>query len=180
MRLLLTLTLLLLAFAVSAGEAVLSCDPATQNEDGTPYTNPQSIKVYYGTQSGTYTQEATLPDPNDCNYTVTGLAPGTWYFVATSVNTAGVESVYSNETSKVILPPAPLPPSNLTVQADNTVAYYLSISDNVVAAVPLGFVDAGVTCDATTSFNDLNRVDISDVHYVGTVRPPVVFAACGG
>lgn len=170
---------LLLPFSAMAGEASLSCQAPTLNDDGTPLTDLTNYKVYYGTESGVYTETQQFP-ADECAFLIEDLATGRWYFVATAINSTGKESVYSNEVFKDIEPPAPNPPFGLTVEADNTVAYLLSISDDVVVPVPVGFVDAGVACDVTTSFNNLNRVDIADVHYVGTVRPPVVFAECSG
>lgn len=179
MRVLLTLALLLFASIVSAEDITLSWTPPTQNEDGTALTDLDGYRVYQSqTQGGPYTQIADIEETT-ASYIVQALTSGTYYFVTTAYNASGVESQYSNEATHTVVS-VPNPPGNLTVQVDNSVAYLLSISDDTIIPVPVGFVDAGVQCDPSTSFNNLNRVDIEDVHYVGTVRPPVVFAECGG
>ncbi|RMH08925.1 MAG: hypothetical protein D6704_02125, partial [Nitrospirae bacterium] len=61
--------------------------------------------VYYGTQSQIYTvaENVGLTDtPNSPTYLVTGLAPGTYYFAVTALDTSGNESTFSNEASKTI------------------------------------------------------------------------------
>ena len=171
--------LLLLPLQAIAGEAVLTWDAPTQNEDGTPLTDLAGFKIYQAdAPGGPYTPVGDVPG-TALTFTVESLPDGTYYFVATAYNEAGTESQYSGEVSKVVVT-IPSPPQNLAVEADNTVAYMLSISDDAVVMVPVGFVDAGVTCDGTTEFNNHYRVDIDDVNYAGTVRPPVVFAACSG
>jgi hypothetical protein len=54
--------------------------------------------VYYGTQSGVYSQRLQVGRPN--NYTIRDVAPGKIYFIAvTAVDTAGNESAYSQQVS---------------------------------------------------------------------------------
>jgi fibronectin type 3 domain-containing protein len=66
-------------------------------------TNLAGYNVYQATSSGAYTTPvATVPKPAT-SYTVTGLKTGTTYFfVITAYNSAGVESLLSNEVSKSI------------------------------------------------------------------------------
>jgi hypothetical protein len=70
----------------------------TTNVDGTPLTDLAGYKVYYGTSSGYYPNS--IPLGKVTTYTFNNLASGTYYFVATAFNAAGVESVTSNEVSK--------------------------------------------------------------------------------
>lgn len=102
-----------------AATAKLSWTPPTEREDGTPLP-PSEIagyKIYYGTVSGDYSgTDATqgpspldvpitsLADPQNPTYNITGLTScQIYYFVATTYDTAGAESTYSNEASKAAL-----------------------------------------------------------------------------
>ncbi len=80
--------------------AILSWNAPTTNTDGTALTDLAGYKIYYGTASGNYT--TTINVGNVTTYTINNLAPGTYYFAATAVNSAGNESGYSNEASKTI------------------------------------------------------------------------------
>lgn len=68
--------------------------------------------VYWGTETGKYTQ-------NSGNvglvtiYTVPKLPDGKYFFAVTAVDTAGLESDYSNEVNTVINITPPKPPANL-------------------------------------------------------------------
>ena len=99
--------------AAEAGQAIVTWDPPTTNEDGTPLTDLAGYRLYYGRASGTYS--TTVDVHNVRTYTVTNLAEGTWFFAATAYDTTGNESRYSNEVSKA-LKVAPAPPSGCSVQ----------------------------------------------------------------
>jgi hypothetical protein len=107
--------------------------PATQNEDGTPYTDPKSVEVFGSKDLTTvFTPTASFPVKVDATSpqqaTIGPLSPGTWYFGTKSLNQAGVESAASQIVSKVVsatsatrsvgvtVNPVPLPPSNVTVE----------------------------------------------------------------
>ena len=57
-------------------------------------------KLYYGTSSGVYDTSVDVGDV--IQYTVTGLANGTYYFVTTYYDGNGLESGYSNEVSGTV------------------------------------------------------------------------------
>lgn len=102
-----TLTTALPAFSITVqalaiGSATLSWLPPTQNTDGSPLTNLAGYKIYWGTQQGTYPNSTTLNNPGLATYVVEGLAPGTYFFVATAINTVGAESAFSGVASKTI------------------------------------------------------------------------------
>jgi len=72
-----------------------------QYEDGTPLA-PEEILSYdilYGTTSGNYTNSVTVSGTAR-EYTITNLASGTWYFVATVTTVELETSVISNEVSR--------------------------------------------------------------------------------
>jgi hypothetical protein len=74
---------------------------AYANWDETSLTDPSVpgpilFNIYYGTSSGVYSTEITAV--NGTCYQITGMSPGTYYFVATAYNLNG-ESPYSSEVS---------------------------------------------------------------------------------
>lgn len=74
--------------ATGTGSAKLTWIPPTQNTDGSALTDLAGFYVYMGT--GT-TPLAKL-SASTLSYTVAGLAPGTYVFAVTAVNSAGLES----------------------------------------------------------------------------------------
>ena len=65
-------------------------------------TNLAGYRVYWGPAAGNYTSSVTLTNPGLTSYVVGSLVPGTYYFVVTARNSAGVESQISNVASKTI------------------------------------------------------------------------------
>jgi hypothetical protein len=88
--------------AVSTGSATLSWTPPTTNTDGSPLTDLAAYRVHWGTSLGSYTSSVSLDNPGLASFVVEGLAPGTYYFVVTALNSAGTESEFSNVASKTI------------------------------------------------------------------------------
>jgi hypothetical protein len=88
--------------AVATGSATLSWTPPTQNTDGSPLTNLAGYRIYWGRSQGNYTNSTTLNNSGLTSYVVDQLTPGTWFFVATSLNSQGAESSFSNSASKTI------------------------------------------------------------------------------
>jgi len=84
----------------------LAWDAPTTRVDGSslnPATDLSAYKLYYGTASQVYTQTVTVANPGTTTITQTlTLAPGTYYFVVTDIDSAGQESGYSEEISKTI------------------------------------------------------------------------------
>jgi len=173
----LILVVVLFSFAANAGDVTLSWTAPTQNEDGSPYTDPDGYKLYSGSVSGgPYLLIRDVPDPATLSVDIVGLAAGTYYFVATAYNTSGEESVDSNEATKVIFT-VPNPPGMLTVQ--DLVVYTLIRQPDKFVLIPVGTVPAGTSCDPTNSINGHYAVPVSDVTWSGTVESIVVVAQCG-
>ncbi len=85
--------------------ALLGCSPALAADitllwDANSETNLAGYKVYYGTASRTYSAPVVLG--KQTTYTLTGLAPGTYYFAVTAYDTSGSESDFSNEVFRTI------------------------------------------------------------------------------
>jgi hypothetical protein len=80
--------------AVCAGEVNLVWDPNTEPDIA-------AYRIHYGLRSRTYDQVMDVGNCTSC--VVPGLEEGqTYYFAATAVNTASMESVYSNEVSATL------------------------------------------------------------------------------
>ena len=84
------------------GSITLSWTPPTENEDGTVLDNLAGYKLYYGTTSGQYTRQVRIETPGLSSYVIENLLPDTYYVVATSFTSSGVESRYSNEAVKTV------------------------------------------------------------------------------
>lgn len=87
--------------AGAVGAVTLSWIIPTEQDDGTPLTDLAGFYIYFGGASGDYTDTIRIENPSINLYIVEGLTVGsTYYFAATSFNSLGVESVFSNEVSK--------------------------------------------------------------------------------
>jgi hypothetical protein len=84
------------------GSISLSWSAPTQNTDGTALTNLAGYVLYYGQSSGDYNKTVPIDNPSISTYVIENLVPDTYYFVATAVNTAGIESDYSGEAVKTV------------------------------------------------------------------------------
>jgi len=88
--------------AVGTGSATLSWAPPTTNTDGSPLTNLAGYKVYWGTSPADFPNFVTLNNPGLTTYVVSNLVPGTYFFVATTLNKLGIESTFSNAARQTI------------------------------------------------------------------------------
>ncbi len=87
---------------VALGSMTLSWTPPTENTDGSALTDLAGYRFYYGTTAGNYPKVAEFENPGLSTVVIENLVPDTYYVVATAINTAGVESPYSNEAVKVV------------------------------------------------------------------------------
>ncbi|MBV8901040.1 MAG: fibronectin type III domain-containing protein, partial [Verrucomicrobia bacterium] len=101
-------------FAVTA--AFLAGLPATAQTaqsvslvwDANPESDVAGYRVHYGTSSGNYSQSVDVG--NVTATTISNLAAGqTYYFVTTDYNTAGLESLPSNEVAYTVPTATPTP-----------------------------------------------------------------------
>jgi hypothetical protein len=87
----------------TTGSATVSWTPPTTRTDGSTLTNLAGYRIYYGTSQGNYSHTISVANVGLTSYVVTDLPGGaTYYFVATSYDTNGEESPYSNVASKAI------------------------------------------------------------------------------
>jgi hypothetical protein len=87
---------------IALGSVTLSWMPPTENDDGSALTDLAGYKIYWGTTSGTYTNSVSIDNSGITTYMIENLAPGTYEFVSTAFNAAGVESGYSNPATKIV------------------------------------------------------------------------------
>lgn len=162
--------------------------PPTQNEDGTAYTNPGGYVLYYGTASRSYTNTQRVDNPQVVMAEISALNPGVqYYFTATAINTAGVESLYSNEATitTTLAPLAPNPPTNTNATQTEGVqiAYAIFQTTDAIALVPVGTVDDGTPCNPNVSVQDDNarlafKVPKESVSFLPDTEAELVFATC--
>ncbi|RJR15596.1 MAG: PKD domain-containing protein [Nitrospiraceae bacterium] len=82
--------------------AILSWAPPVTDMNGAPLTDIGGFIIYYGSSSRNYTHVINVG--RDTSYEVSNLTEGlTYYFAVTAYDTAGNESKYSQEVSKLII-----------------------------------------------------------------------------
>ena len=84
------------------GTVTLEWTPPVENTNGSTLTDLAGYRIYYGVEQGVYTEQINIDNPTISVFVVEDLLPDTYYFVATSVNSGGVESPYSNVAVKVV------------------------------------------------------------------------------
>jgi hypothetical protein len=85
-----------------AGTAVLSWTPPTTNTDGSTLADLAGYRIYYGTSPDALTATVQVANPSTVSHTLTGLAPGTYYFGVKAYTSTGIESAISNVVTKVV------------------------------------------------------------------------------
>lgn len=87
--------------AVSAGSATLTWSIPTERTDNTPLgNNLAGFNVYYGQESGDYSNKVILDNSGLTTYMVDNLSNGQWFFIVTAFDSDGLESNPSNEGQK--------------------------------------------------------------------------------
>jgi hypothetical protein len=84
------------------GSVTLAWSPPLQNDDGSALTDLAGYRIYYGTQSGNYSEVIEIDNPGISTYVVQNLPPATYFFSSTAFNQGLVESDYSNEASRLV------------------------------------------------------------------------------
>ncbi|MDH5388698.1 MAG: VCBS domain-containing protein [Gammaproteobacteria bacterium] len=76
----------------------------SEREDNTPLSLSAigGYNIYYGSKQGQYINTVSIEDGSAESYTFTDLPTGTYYFVVTTYDTDGRESMYSTEIIKTI------------------------------------------------------------------------------
>jgi hypothetical protein len=90
--------------AIGSASVTLSWTPPTEYEDGSPLTDLDGYYIYYGDEKGDYPNVIHIENESISTYVVGNLSEKTYYFVATSYNSQGVESRRSNVAKKEATP----------------------------------------------------------------------------
>jgi hypothetical protein len=126
--------------AFATGSVTLAWNPSIS-------TNVAGYKIYYGLACGVYNNTISVAGSTATNVTVTGLVEGTtYYFAATAVDTLGIESQFSNETSYSV-------PTNSTPTAPPTLNPLtdMIINENAgLQTVNLTGINSGAANEAQT------------------------------
>jgi len=81
---------------VTVESTALAWQAPVQNTNGTAITDLAGYNLYYGTESGRYTQMRPVRDASQTNLELP-VEPGTYYLAMTAYDTTGNESELSNE-----------------------------------------------------------------------------------
>ena len=84
------------------GSMTLSWTAPTENTDGSPLVDLAGFNIYFGKSQGDYSNRITIGNSSISTYLVENLLPDTYYVVATSFNSNGVESQFSNTATKTV------------------------------------------------------------------------------
>lgn len=107
------------AIYAQTGSSMLTWNPPTQYEDGTPLSIAEQ-RIYRSDNGGAMTQIEALIGPGFSSYVDDLLYNGDYCYQITAVDSAGTESLPSNQACKTVAVtgnvPRPNPPTNLTVQ----------------------------------------------------------------
>lgn len=80
--------------------AKVSWDPVTTKTDGSILSDLAGYRVYYSPKSCNDSMAEHVSVPGTITAVTINVTSGTWYFCATAVDAAGLESAFSDEVSK--------------------------------------------------------------------------------
>ena len=142
----------------ATGTVTLAWDPSSGTDIVTNYN------IYYGAASATYTD--TVPAGTNTTVTVSNLVEGTtYYFAATAVDTAGLESDYSIEVSALIAAAQTNQPPTLDALADVTINENDSLQIINLSGISSGAANENQTLTVTTSSSNPGLVPTPAVSY---------------
>ena len=87
---------------VQLGSVTLSWTAPTQNTDGSTLTDLAAYRIYYGTSQGSYPNQIRIDNSGTTSFVVDNLVPDTYFFVATAINSQGIESDFSSPAQIVV------------------------------------------------------------------------------
>jgi hypothetical protein len=87
---------------VGGGSTTLAWTPPTTNIDGSPLSDLNGYRLYYGLSPTTLSNVINVP-AGVVSQQVSGLSSGLYYFAVTALNSANMESGYSDVVFRTIL-----------------------------------------------------------------------------
>lgn len=150
------------ALTAQAGEAQLTWVAPTQRCDGTPLTNLTGYGLTYGTNRTDL--------GNILATTVTGLAPGKWWFSLAAIDANGERSEFVT-VEKVVAPEE-------FVTKSTTVYTFFRSNGNITIVPTTHKVALGVVCDSSQSVNGKYKVGLESVSWTGA-KLSAALADCG-
>lgn len=88
--------------STEARAATLDWQAPDTATDGSTLTDLAGYRIYYGTDVAQMTKTINVTNPAVLSYVVEDLAPATYYFAVTAINSKGHESDRSNAGRKII------------------------------------------------------------------------------
>jgi putative Ig domain-containing protein len=79
--------------------AVIEWVPPTENTNGSPLTDLEGVRIYYGTSASNLSHMVQISSKTQTSYTLGDLSAGTWYFGGVAYTTAGTQSTMSRVVS---------------------------------------------------------------------------------
>jgi hypothetical protein len=166
------IVLYMLSHAAFAGKAELTWQVPLTYCDNSPMATPDSYTLTYGQKKETLLPGTTV------SHTVTGLAPGFWWF-----------SLAANVTNPTAVPPKVDQSQFATVEKEilpedfrtvSTAVYTFIRAEGKVLVLPtLHTVPLGTVCDASQSVNGKFVLPRSAVSWSGSARLVAVLGDCG-
>jgi hypothetical protein len=83
----------------STASALIEWVPPTENTNGTPLTDLEGVRIYYGTSAASLSHMVQISSKTETTYTIGNLSAGTWYFGGVSYTTTGAQSAMSRVVS---------------------------------------------------------------------------------
>jgi hypothetical protein len=93
---------MLTVVAYGTEQLTLAWQPPSQNEDGSPLTDLEGHRIYWGTVEGEFPNVIDVDNAGLSTYVVDNLVPNTYHFATTAYNSDGMESVLSNVASATV------------------------------------------------------------------------------
>jgi len=84
------------------GSVILRWTAPAANTDGSTLRDLAGYRIYWGPSFGNYHTIVSIENPSVNRYVIENLAPGSYTFVATALNAAGVESSHSQTATATV------------------------------------------------------------------------------